>query len=66
MWLHDLGWRAQRVRVEAILQDDIPEGMLPTTKREIADAYGIPIITPGEYEAFCQERELTLLKGPDG
>ena len=66
MWLHDFGWRAERARVEAIFQDDIPEEMLPTTKREISDAYSIPIIAPEEYEAFCENRGLVLLKGPDG
>lgn len=66
MWLHELGWRAERVRVEAILQDDIPEEMLPTTKRELSDAYGIPIIALAEYESFCEDRGLILLKGPEG
>ncbi len=65
MWLHALGWRAQRVHVEAIFKDDIPEEMLPTTKREISAAYDIPIIAAEEYEAFCEKQALVMIKPED-
>ena len=65
MWLHEAGWRAQRAKVEAIFLDDIPEEMLPTTKREIASAYDVPIIHPEQYEEFCEERGLLVITDED-
>ncbi len=65
MWLHELGWRAQQVRVEAIFKDDVPEELLPTTKREISAAYDIPVIVPEEYATFCEKQGLAMIRPED-
>src|SRR3954447_19462468 len=61
VWLHEHGWRAQYVTVEAIL-DDVSDDDLPIPKGEIAEAYGIPIVKPEDYADFCQEQSLVLLR----
>ncbi len=63
--LHDRGWRAEYVRVEAILDDDVPDEDLPIPKRTIADAYGIPMVIPSDYEAFCEEQGLAIIRPED-
>lgn len=57
--LHERGWRAEFVRVEAIF-NDVPDADLPIPKHAIADAYGVPIIKPADFEVFCRERGLVL------
>ncbi len=63
--LHDLGWRAQYARVEAILADDVPDEDLPIPKRTIAEAYGVPLVAPEDYAGFCASKDLVLLKPGD-
>jgi hypothetical protein len=57
--LHERGWRAEFVRVEAIF-DDVPDDDLPIPKHAIAEAYDVPVIKPEDYEKFCRERGLVL------
>jgi hypothetical protein len=64
--LAEWGWRAARVSVEAIFTAGAPDDDLPMPRQIIADAYSAEVIslggfTAGEYEAFCEERGLTVL-----
>jgi hypothetical protein len=63
-WFHDVGFRAQYARVEAIFDDGVSDAALPTPRSEIAEVYGVPIIGVADYEDFCDERGLIRI-GPD-
>lgn len=57
-----LMFRAQYARVEAIFDHpSMPKVVLPVSKEDIAEAYGAAIISPLDYEAFCEERGLILI-----
>jgi hypothetical protein len=53
---HELGFRAQYVKVLAIFDDDYP-----TPKDEIATMYDCPIIERDSYDAFCADHNLIRL-----
>jgi hypothetical protein len=58
----DDGFRAECARVEAIFDHPaMAENMHPITKRAIASAYGAEIVSPTEYEEFCQRRNFIIL-----
>jgi hypothetical protein len=62
MLLLEHGWRAQFGRVEALFDHPLmPEVELPIPKEEIAEAYGAEIISPIDYDEFCQRRNLVLI-----
>src|SRR5215211_5613535 len=61
----EFGWRAQHASVEAIFAEGSADEMLPVTRVEIAEAYGIPIIRRDDYGAFCETRGLIVFSPDD-
>jgi hypothetical protein len=53
---HEKGFRAQYAKVLAIFED-----AHTTPKLEIAESYRCPIVSPDDYDAFCEERRLIRL-----
>lgn len=73
--LHERGFRAQYMRLEALLHDerylnDIPNGWwIPLSTDEhkeqisdLASRYGVPLIRRWEIEDFAEEKELVILE----
>jgi hypothetical protein len=58
----DDGFRAECARVEAIFDHPaMSDNILPVTKRALASAYDAEIVSPTEYEEFCQRRNFVIL-----
>jgi hypothetical protein len=55
------GMRAECARVEAIFDHPAMPQALPITKRAIADAYQADIVSPTQYEEYCEERGFVLI-----
>jgi hypothetical protein len=63
--LHEDGFRAQFMKVEAILADEVPDEELPIPKAEIAERCGVPLVDPRKFHTFCEERGLLVLTGDE-
>ncbi len=59
--LQEHGYRAARVRVEAIFEVGVDDHELPIPRQEIASAYDVNLIHVDEYETFCRDQGLVLL-----
>lgn len=62
--LAEWGWRAQYARVEAVMFDSMARND-PTIAKEVADAYGVPIIYPRSYREFCASEGLRIIPPED-